>query len=67
MAQPRETTPKRESLFASAAMSGDLGVTYGKYTVTQGGPEEGGHYVRVWSRTGAGQWRVALDVNAPRQ
>ncbi|OLB63667.1 MAG: hypothetical protein AUI11_00540 [Acidobacteria bacterium 13_2_20CM_2_66_4] len=67
MAQPRETTTKRESLFASAAMSGDLGVTYGKYTVTQGGPEEGGHYVRVWSRTRAGQWRVALEVNAPRQ
>jgi ketosteroid isomerase-like protein len=57
-----------ESLNAEAAKSGDLGYTYGRYTLTAadpGGDPERGHYVRVWTRTRSGQWRLALDVTAP--
>jgi ketosteroid isomerase-like protein len=65
-------TPDRrmtgESLNAEAAKSGDLGFTYGRYTLTAadpGGDPERGHYVRVWTRTRSGQWKLALDVTAP--
>jgi ketosteroid isomerase-like protein len=57
-----------ESLNAEAAKSGDLGYTYGRYTLTAadpGGDPERGHYVRVWTRTRSGQWKLALDVTAP--
>ena len=53
-----------ESLNAEAARSGDLGFTYGRYTLT-GDPAERGHYVRIWTRNRSGQWKLALDVNAP--
>ncbi|HEV3138931.1 MAG TPA: hypothetical protein VGY57_00375, partial [Vicinamibacterales bacterium] len=55
-----------ESLNAEAARSGDLGFTYGRYTLTGGDEAERGHYVRVWTRARSGQWKLALDVNAPR-
>ena len=54
--QPARTSA--ESLYAETAASGDLGYTWGSY--------EGGHYVRVWVRDAAGEWRVALDLDAPR-
>jgi ketosteroid isomerase-like protein len=50
-----------ESKFAETAASGDLGYTYGTYTV-KGDQAARGFYVRVWTRTGDGVWRVALDV-----
>jgi len=57
----RRTTP----LHAEAARSGDLGFTYGRY---ERAPDaETGHYVRVWSRTRSGQWKVALEVTAPKR
>lgn len=54
----RRTIP----LHAEAARSGDLGFTYGRYAQA---PEGEGHYVRVWSRTRSGTWKVALEVTAP--
>jgi len=47
---------------AETARSGDLGVTCGHDDRAPGG--EIGHYVRIWSRTRGGAWRVALEVTA---
>lgn len=54
-----------EPLHAESARSGDLGFTYGRYALVAGG--EAGHYVRVWSRTRAGAWQLALEVTAPHR
>ena len=53
-----------ESKFADTSMAGDLGYTYGTYTL-EGSQAPHGFYVRVWSRGGDGVWRVALDVLQP--
>jgi len=53
-----------ESKFADASMAGDLGYTYGTYTLG-GNQASHGFYVRVWSRGRDGVWRVALDVLQP--
>jgi ketosteroid isomerase-like protein len=47
-----------------AAASGDLGYVYGKYEFA-GAAGQHGAYVRVWSRDGKGEWRLAADVTAP--
>jgi len=52
-----------ESLHVEAAASGDLGISYGKYTLKN----ERGHYVRVWTRNRAGRWLLAFEVTAPRR
>ena len=54
-----------ESQFAEAAAAGDLGYTYGRYALAGAMPEHG-YYVRVWSRSPDGVWRVALDVTQPQ-
>jgi ketosteroid isomerase-like protein len=63
-----------DSRFSEVARSGDLGYTWGTYsiaprTVTARGRGqsqtlnvEAGFYVRVWVRERSGQWKVALDV-----
>ncbi len=51
--------PPGEHRFAEAARSGDLGYTWGRLGVAPGAST---FYVRVWSRTADGTWRVALDV-----
>jgi ketosteroid isomerase-like protein len=64
-----------ESKFAEAALSGDLGYTYGTYALEPGSARpqadrpaapEHGFYVRVWTRGLDGVWRVALDVLQPQ-
>lgn len=50
-----------ESKFAETSAAGDLGYTYGTYAL-KGDQAARGFYVRVWTRTGDGVWRVALDV-----
>ena len=57
--QPRYTAG--ESKFAETSTAGDLGYTYGTYTL-EGTQSSHGFYVRVWSRGRDGVWRVALDV-----
>ena len=47
-----------------AAASGDLGYVYGRYDLAGVTPQHGA-YVRIWSRAGNGEWRVAADVTAP--
>ena len=62
-----------DSRFSEVARSGDLGYTWGTFTiaprrVTAGGRGQqtvniqAGFYVRVWVRERNGQWKVALDV-----
>jgi ketosteroid isomerase-like protein len=62
-----------DSRFSEAARSGDLGYTWGTYTIAprtvtargrgaQTVNIEAGFYVRVWVRDRSGQWKVALDV-----
>ncbi len=62
-----------DSRFSEVARSGDLGYTWGTYTIAPRtvtargrGPQtlniEAGFYVRVWVRERGGQWKVALDV-----
>ena len=63
-----------DSRFSEVARSGDLGYTWGTFTIgrrtvtTRGRGQtqtlniEAGFYVRVWVRERSGQWKVALDV-----
>src|SRR5262249_36006140 len=53
------------STFAEAAASADFGYSYGKYEVKGGERPESGAYVRLWSRDGPAQWRLAADVTQP--
>jgi len=51
------------SLGSGAAHSGDLAYTWGEWryaTEPDGSPA--GHYVRIWRRDSAGQWKVTLDA-----
>jgi ketosteroid isomerase-like protein len=57
-----------EPIAAGMAQSGDLGYSYGKYSLQRQGtaPEiERGYYVRVWKRDGQGNWKIAIDVAKP--
>jgi ketosteroid isomerase-like protein len=46
------------------AASGDLGYSYGAYTLKGDAPESGG-YLRVWHRDAAGKWWIVADVAQP--
>jgi ketosteroid isomerase-like protein len=64
-----------DSRFSEVARSGDLGYTWGTFTIapartvtargrgqTQTVNVEAGFYVRLWVRERSGQWKVTLDV-----
>ncbi len=60
-----------EPSFADVSDSGDLGYTWGRYTLTVPNPKprirpwvRTGYYVIVWRRT-LGQWKVVLDGTSP--
>jgi ketosteroid isomerase-like protein len=55
-----------DSRFSEAARSGDLGYTWGSYTIGPAQkPAQRGFYVRVWQRERNGQWNVVMDVHQP--
>jgi ketosteroid isomerase-like protein len=57
-----------DSRFAESARSGDLGYTWGSYTLGPGQkPTQRGFYVRVWQRERNGQWNVVMDVHQPSE
>ena len=57
-----------DSRFSEASQAGDLGYTWGSYTVGPlGKPSQRGFYIRVWQRERNGQWNVALDAHQPSQ
>lgn len=60
--------------FAEISASGDMGYTTGPYEIykdrTAVKPSGHGHYVTIWQRPAAGEWKAALDIGishaAPR-
>jgi len=53
---------KASTTTGEAARSGDLGYTYGTYQ--RGDAAKKGPYVRIWSRTSAGDWQIVAEVMA---
>jgi len=56
-----------EPLFADISESGDLGYTYGIYTVQMDSPEgdlvnKEGTYVTIWEKDQNGNWKFVLDT-----
>jgi ketosteroid isomerase-like protein len=56
-----------EPLYADIAKSGDLGYTYGIYTVEMDSPEgnlvtKEGTYVTIWKKSPDGKWKFVLDT-----
>lgn len=56
-----------EPMFAQVSSSGDMGYTYGIYTVTSLSPEgesssNKGTYVTIWKKDSEGKWRFVLDT-----
>ncbi len=51
--------------FAAVSNSGDLGYSYGTYSLTSAdGKQEKGHYLRIWKKQ-RGVWQVVIDVANP--
>jgi ketosteroid isomerase-like protein len=51
---------------SETAISGDLGYTWGTFTMTSNTDQTyKGHYIRVWTRRADGQWRLAADITEP--
>ena len=56
-----------DSRFAEASRSGDLGYTWGVYSIgLRQKPSSEGFYVRVWVRERNGQWKLAMDILQPQ-
>jgi ketosteroid isomerase-like protein len=55
--------------YADVSQSGDLGYTWGRYTLTVPMARKQliqmGTYVTIWKRQGAGSWKVVLDGGHP--
>ncbi len=50
---------------AEVARSGDLGYTYGLYTVTTKDTSFQGTYVSIWKKQKDGSWKFVLDTGNP--
>ena len=51
---------------SETAASGDLGYTWGTFTMTSSNDQAyKGYYIRVWTRRADGQWRVVADITEP--
>jgi ketosteroid isomerase-like protein len=68
MQLPASATLTWEPAYVDAAASGDIGYTWGRYTLTlQSGKPGGrphiemGNYVTVWKRDYLGHWKAVLD------
>ena len=69
---PSTATLTRETSYVEASASGDMGYTWGRYTLSMPLPKYGpkpyvrqGSYVTIWRRQIAGSWKIALDGSAP--
>jgi len=54
-------TPTR----AEVAASGDLGYTYGSYTVKAARADEKGYFLHAWKRDAANRWKLVAEVTSP--
>lgn len=64
---PLKTVVTIDPIKAEIARSGDLGYTYGSYTLREQDSTvatEKGYYVRVWKRESDSKWRVVFDITA---
>jgi ketosteroid isomerase-like protein len=50
---------------ADLAASGELGYTYGIYTVHNSSGDQTGTYTTVWKKNGKGEWKFVLDTGNP--
>jgi len=59
------TTPERGGI----ARSAELAYSWGRYEETRHGaadsPVQKGYYLRMWKRTGTGDWTLAVEVRSP--
>lgn len=53
------------SLGGGISRTGDLGYDFGKYTLSQSGKTEAGHYLQIWRTDATGAWKLALDLQRP--
>jgi ketosteroid isomerase-like protein len=72
MQLPPTATLTWEAAFVDVSSSGDLGYTWGRYTLTLPSVAKGklpsvqmGTYVTVWRRQPSGAWKVVLDGGNP--
>ena len=72
MQYPKTATLEWEPAFADASESGELGYTWGRYTLFVPSPGNGlppllrkGTYVTIWRRQSDGSWKVVLDGGNP--
>ena len=66
--QQQWTKVSFEPIAAGVAQSGDLGYSYGQYSLrkkTAASALEKGYYARIWKRDGKGNWKIAMDVAKP--
>lgn len=54
-----------EAMHADVAASGDLGYTYGSYTVKGNTNDEKGYFLHAWKRDGANRWKLVAEVTSP--
>ncbi|MDP2884382.1 MAG: hypothetical protein Q8P51_05095 [Ignavibacteria bacterium] len=57
-----------ELLEGSVAEAGDLGYSYGSYTVRNGnkpGDDEKGYYLHAWRRDVSNRWKLVAEVTSP--
>jgi ketosteroid isomerase-like protein len=54
-----------EPMHADVATSGDLGYTYGSYTVKGTPNDEKGYFLHAWKRDGANRWKLVAEVVSP--
>lgn len=57
-----------EPLEANVAQAGDLGYSYGSYTIKGGskpGGEEKGYYLHAWRRNASNRWKLVAEVTSP--
>lgn len=54
-----------ERLGGEMSSGGDLAYSYGKYSLQRVEKPETGHYLQVWRLQESGEWKLALDYQAP--
>ncbi len=54
-----------ERLGGGMSAAGDLGYSYGKYSLVRQDQTERGHYLQIWRAETGGNWEIVLDFQAP--
>ena len=49
----------------AVSAAGDLAYSYGKYSLVRSEQNERGYYLQIWRTEPDGQWKIALDYQAP--